>query len=341
MSKVYRVDKFQELEAAGPGDLVELNKGTASHSIIVPKLLLVFLISAITRGKRIHLSGPTGTAKTTLIEAIADESNFQPLCRLISKTRPEFVVKPLKVFPVEMAIFEDPGGMISRRSIRDGNTYDEPSVLMKALREAADSKAAAYPLIWLREMGRVHSADVMGGLLDIVVDGPIQPVTYIEPIDGRGLAWIADSNYQVGDEATHTLVTLDDAVRRRFEVALTQDYLSPSQESDVMRHIVKQMHLGVKSELVDQVVKLGSIIRNKRKAGTLRSLAPPTIGAYKAFLEMSQDQQGVSPQDIARSTLLGHASTEDEKLLPAVTAELWGAQAVNEEDAAEMGGVKY
>jgi MoxR-like ATPase len=60
-------------------------------------------------------------------------------------------------------------------------------------------------------------------------------------LDVRGVAWIADSNYQAVQDGTHTLVTLDDALRRRFTVNLNLDYLAPEQEADILRRIYKEM----------------------------------------------------------------------------------------------------
>ena len=61
-------------------------------------------------------------------------------------------------------------------------------------------------------------------------------------INVREIAWIADSNYQAEQDSTHTLVTLDDALKRRFSVNLTLDYLSTEQEAMVLHHILKKAH---------------------------------------------------------------------------------------------------
>jgi MoxR-like ATPase len=59
-------------------------------------------------------------------------------------------------------------------------------------------------------------------------------------IDGRRIAWVADSNYQAEQDFTHTLVTLDDALRRRFSVNLTMGYLAAEQEIKVLQNLTKE-----------------------------------------------------------------------------------------------------
>ena len=59
-------------------------------------------------------------------------------------------------------------------------------------------------------------------------------------LPGKGIAWVADSNYQAEQDSTHTLVTLDDALKRRFSINLTLDYLSAGQEVEVLHHLSKE-----------------------------------------------------------------------------------------------------
>ena len=51
---------------------------------------------------------------------------------------------------------------------------------------------------------------------------------------------MADSNYQAETDSVHTLVTLDDALKRRFSINLTLDYLTPEQEVEVLQHILTE-----------------------------------------------------------------------------------------------------
>jgi MoxR-like ATPase len=51
---------------------------------------------------------------------------------------------------------------------------------------------------------------------------------------------VADSNYQAEQEGAHTLVALDDALKRRFTINLTMDYLSAGQEVEVLNHLLQE-----------------------------------------------------------------------------------------------------
>ena len=234
--RIYHIDRPMEFRQAGTNDLIRLRPLPGRNALMVPKWLLEALAFGIADAEFIHLSGPTGTAKTTLIESLYRESeNFRHLCAGLG-----FAYRPLRVYPVEMAIFEAPGELWQRRALKNGATFDEKSILIQALEDASRYAATGFPLIWLREMGRVHSASVQGGLLDLMTKSDIL-LPDGSSLDVRGVAWIADSNYQAVQEGTHTLVMLDDALRRRFTVNLTLDYLAPEQEADILRRIYKEM----------------------------------------------------------------------------------------------------
>jgi hypothetical protein len=206
------------------------------------------------------------------------------------------------------------------------------SKLVQALEDAANRKEDCYPLIWLREMGRVHSSSVQGGLLNLMTRNDIL-LPDGRRIDGSGIAWIADSNYQAEQDSNHTLVNLDDALKRRFSMNLTLDYLSGEQEAQVLESLVFQMKLGpLNRELIAKVVKLGQTIRRQRLEGNLQTLVPPTIYGYLAFIRMSQSLSYLTLQQIAMATLLGNAGMEDRKLVFSVLNEVFGLQYAQEED---------
>jgi MoxR-like ATPase len=327
---VFRVTEPREYQSAGPTDLVELLPAPGCNAIFVVKWLLETLVSSIVSGEFVHLSGPTGTAKSSLVEALyLAPANFSAVTDALGHAR-----RPLRLFPVEMATYEAPGELYQRRALRDGATYDERSGLVRALEDAAGARDGAYPLVWLREMGRVHSATVQGGLLDLMTRGEI-----ILPdgghINGSGIAWIADSNYQAEEESTHVLVTFDDALRRRFTVNLTLGYLSPEQEVQILEHILAGTAPAPDAQkaLIQSAVKLGTVIRGHRAEGRLLSVPPPTIYGYLAFLRLAQALAHLSPQQVAAVTLLGNASDEDAKVAAGVLTEVFGLQA----NAAEAG----
>ena len=232
---VFRIDSSRELRQAGPDDLIRLMPAPGCHSLILPKYILEILVYTITGYELCHLSGPSGSAKSSLLEAFSQEAaNFRYLCEAMDRP-----YRPLRLFPVEMAIFESPGELFQRRSLKDGSTYDEKSLLVKALEKASQAGDSAYPLIWLREIGRVHSAMVQGGLLNLMTRSDVA-LPDGQRLDVRKVAWVADSNYQAEGDSTHTLVTLDDALKRRFTVHLTMDYLTAEQEVQVLQHLSKE-----------------------------------------------------------------------------------------------------
>ena len=332
MTQVYRIDRIQEYRKAGPTDLIELLPAPNRNQLYLPKWLLEVLTSAVCRHQCIHISGPTGSAKSSLLEALNHrQDNFRRLCEACG-----FPPLPLHLHAIEMATFETPGELYLRRALRDGTTFDEPSRLVHALEAAVATQGQAYPLIWLREMGRVRSASVQGGLLDLVTKGEI-----ILPdgrrIDGHGIAWVADSNYQAEQDSTHTLVTFDDALRRRFAVNLTLDHLSAQQEAEVLRRLhpsaAARSLTPQEAELVDKVVKLGLLIRSQRAEGNLQTVVPPTIYGYLAFLDMARSLPHLSPQQVAVVTLLGNAGSEDRNAVQVILNQVWGIQAAAAEGA--------
>lgn len=232
---IYRVYRPDEYRKAGPYDLIELCPVPGQNPLFLFKWILEVLAYAISGFELIHLSGPSGSAKSSLIETFhVVPENFLIVCESLG-----FKPLPIKLYPIEMAIFEAPGELYLRRSLKDGTTFDEPSLLVQALEDAAQASGRFYPLIWLREMGRVHSSSVQGGLLNLMSKYDIL-LPDGRRLDGSKVAWVADSNYQAEGDSIHTLVTLDDALKRRFTINLTMDYLDLPQEIQVLQHILKE-----------------------------------------------------------------------------------------------------
>ena len=232
-SRVYSIDQPDAYRKAGPTDLIEMLPVSGANPLYMQKWFLETLVYGIINAELIHLSGPTGSAKSSVIEALYREpANFEAICEGLG-----YPVKPLRVFPVEMPIFEAPGELFQRRALKDGSTYDEMSILVKALKEGAELIPESFVLIWLREMGRVHSSSVQGGLLNLMTKGDIWlPDSSV--IDARQIGWIADSNYQAEHDDRHALVLLDDALNRRFSLQLNLEYLPAEQEEQVLNHIL-------------------------------------------------------------------------------------------------------
>jgi hypothetical protein len=231
---VYSLNNPKEYKMAGPYDLVELIAPPGRHPLILPKWIPEAIVYAIVNHEKTHLSGPTGSAKTKLAEDLQNvPENFEIICQSLG-----YPVLPLKVFAVEMAIFEAPSELWQRRAISGGNTFDELSILIQYFQKAEQLSGSTYPVIHLREFGRVHSSSVQSGLPDIMAEADIL-MPDGNRIDGRNIAWLCDSNYQDEENSTYTLVTLDDALKRRFTVHICMDYLTPEQEVTILQHITK------------------------------------------------------------------------------------------------------
>ncbi len=337
--KVYRVDKAREYRQAGARDLIRLLPVPGGHAIFVLKWVLEVVVWALVHSEFVHLSGPTGTAKSSLLESLARVGrNFAAVCRYL-----DYPVRPLKIYPIEMATFESPAELYSRRALDQGRTYDEDSKIVEVIRAVAGCRAEAYHAIWLREMGRVHSASIQGALLDLMFKGHVV-LPDGSRLDACRVGWVADSNYQVDDEATHTLVTFDDALKRRFGVHVTLDYLSAEQEVDVLLHLLKDATAGRKPRRragiseASVVVKLGRMLRQRRSQGNLLSVPPPTLYGFVAALRMFQDMPQLDLPTISRVTVLGNASPEDRDGAGALLNEVFGLQSDEDQDDPTAGG---
>jgi hypothetical protein len=323
----------EEFAKAGPGELVALPPRPGTPPMTVSKTTLEGLAHGIVSGAFIHVHGETGTGKSALLESLGGDADaWAALC---SGMRLPF--KPLRMFPIEMVLFETPAELYTRRAIRDGRTYDEESCLVHALREAAASAEQSYNLIWLREMGRVHSASVQGGLLNLITDGTIQ-LPNGNDIDAKSIAWVADSNYNADETAVHTVVELDNAIARRAVVNIPCDYLPPEDEVRIVCCFESMGYLPTTDEaLVTKVVDLGQAIRVQRRQGNLASVAPPTLHGYFAFLRMAHALAHLPIQDVANMTLLGSASPSDREQLAGLFSEVFGVRKKSQKDAL-MGG---
>lgn len=324
---IYSVEVPEEYLAAGYADLIRLLPPPKTTPVFLEKRLLEMFVVAVVEHAAIHLSGPTGTAKSSLIEALDREpENFRQICKAC-----RLPYKPIRLFPVEMATFETPGELYQRRAIRDGQTYDERSILVGFLEEASRVRHEYYPLIHLREIGRVHASCVQGGLLNLMCPSQID-LPDGERLDALGIGWLADSNYQAEQDARHTLVPLDEALARRFSVNLTLDYLGVEQEREVLRELCG----GQASEEELRIVKLGSELRKQRNAGSLQSVPPPTIAGYLNFVKLARRLPSLGLKEVAKHTVLGNASNDDRKQVEALLNAVFGL-AAGEKDDSEVG----
>lgn len=330
MMELFDVNVPGAFDKAGPTDLIRLEAARGKTPIFIQKWQLEVLMIGLVRAEKIHLSGPTGAAKSSLVECLMQvPKNFESLCRAMN-----LELKPLVISTIQMATFESPAELYSRRSLEGGCTYDERSAVVRALEEAEARGDRAYNVIWLRELGRTHSATVQGGLNDLVARGSVV-LPDGRTVDCRFTGWITDSNYQAAEASPNsTLVTLDDALSRRFTMPLTLDYLNAEQELSVLHHLTGAGDVPTEDDdelkLLNTVVKLGHVIRARRAEGQLLSVPPPTIYGYLTFVSLARALRHMSPDRIAMATLLGNAGAHDARLIPGVLNEALGRR--NEDD---------
>jgi hypothetical protein len=332
-NQVYPITDTDAYRKAGPQDLMELLPAEGSNKLFIKKWILEAIGYGIAHCEFIHLSGPTGTAKSSVIEALhLVPDNFRALCKGLGLAE-----KPVQLYPIEMVTYETPGELYQRRALKDGTTYDEQSKLVASLREAETAARDYYPLIWLREMGRVHSSTVQGGLLNLMTKSDIL-LPNGDRIPGQHIAWISDSNYQAENDSTHTLVTFDDALKRRFTLNITLEYLPVELEKLILTHLLKEEKIGkVDQKLIRQVVLLGHEIRRLKAEGQLQSVIPPTIYGYLAFLRMVKGMSHFTCQQVAAATLLGNTSIEDQTLSNSLINQIFGFQ-MNEDEQMPLEG---
>jgi MoxR-like ATPase len=321
--RFYRVEKSGDWKKAGGTDLIRLQGVGGKNAIFIAKHQLEAIVRALCDAEFIHLSGPTGSAKTSLLDALEADSNFLPICGYLG-----FAQKSLRLFRVPMVCFETPGELIQRRSIRDGATYDEDSILVAALRGAAEVAGECYAVVWVREAGRVHSSAVQGGLLDLMNKGDIH-LPDGSVVDGSPIGWITDSNYQAEADARHALTLADDAWKRRHGVNITLDHLPPEQQVIVLQDIAGD---GSDPHLIEQVVQLSEAIRSQRAEGRMQSVVPPTLYGCLALLRHAEALPHHPIEDVVRATLLGNASSEDDKDVTGLVSRAFGLHVDDEQE---------
>ena len=333
MAKTILVTDIASYRLASANDLIKLLPVPCCNALVLPRWLLDAVVIGIVKGKRIHITGPTGTAKTSLVKALERvPDNFDCICRALNLPQKSLLVKH-----IESCVFETPGEVIQRRAVKNGTSYDEYSLLVNALRAAETEKEQNYVVIFLKEMGRVHSAAVQGGFLNLM-ERDVVELPDGTAVNVSGLTWLADSNYGAEHDATHALVLFDDALKRRFNDHISMEYLTPEQEMDVITTLIADdlnFH-NVQHEWIDEVVRLGQQIRQLRTEGSLTNVVPPTIDGYLSYLSKRLEQPYLDIQQVANIVFFGPASSDERKQLPSIVNQLFGIATDDDMDFADV-----
>ncbi len=342
MNRIFDIDPTPDadqraLHAAGTNDFVRLLPASdGEQRIVLRRRVLEVLTAAIVLREHVHVSGPTGTAKTALIEAMENPANMIAALSLLPGDVP---TRPLRIHAVEMPEIETPGELWRTRELREEGTVLEDSAILKAFDRADPERY--YEILHLRELGRNISPHVQSGLLNLLTRGPIR-VPGRAPIP-RFVSAIADSNYQPGVRAGYELQPMDEAVRRRLAVQLELEQLPADIEEqllaeiagigpDVTLHAVapapaRPVRRVVSSEFVSGLMRIAAVLRREQAEGNLRSVAPPTLFNMTTVIHLAELLPGHTLEDLALVTLLGNATPEDQaRYVPGVLAEALGLE---------------
>jgi len=315
--EIFDLKDKNQYRTASNYDLIAMVKARGYHQLFIPKHILESLVYGFTDKEFIHLSGETGTAKSSLILTLANEpENMRLLCKYLG-----LVFKPLFLFEIEMCLFETPGELTQNKVLKDGNTYLEDSILVSALRVAPSKSEFYYPVIYLKEMGRVHTSAVQGGLLNLISTSDIT-LPDQSRIPGGHASIITDSNYCAMEDATHTLVVQDEALKRRTPLNLMLNTLTASEEQKIMESLVQNMGLQLDVPVIRKIIRIGSMVRQNRKEGNLLSLSPPTIFGYLAAYKMKMKLPHMELAIVLSNTLLGNATRDDRKIVDSLLQSL-------------------
>ncbi len=310
-SRVFEIQNRAQFEAADSYDLIKMIPVENSHALYIPKYILELITYAIVHQEFCHISGPTGTAKSSVIMAITTNNNFKLLCKYLG-----FKYKPVMLFEEDMVKYETPGELYQHRAIRNNATIDMPSSLAKAMSDGMKHYLTHYIVIFTKELGRVLNGTVMNGLLNLVSKQTIV-LPNMRKIEGSRLCFIADSNYQDAEESEYTLCKFDNALKRRFTLNIHLDYLSENDEIIVLKDILGEHYSQLDEKLIEKIVRLGKVIRQYKSEGNLMSVVAPTIYGYLACYRIAV-ALAVNTDIVVMNTLLGNASTEDQTLAESI-----------------------
>jgi energy-coupling factor transporter ATP-binding protein EcfA2 len=310
-TKLYDIRDKEEYRAATPFDMIKLIPASGNHSHYKYKYALDIISFGICNQKSIHLSGPTGAGKSSLIEAITEEpENFKLLCEYSG-----YEYKPPHLYEIEMVKFDTPGECHERTVIKNRDTVVVPSEIIEALLDSQEKKKDHYPIVYFMEMGRVHTASIQGGLLNIVGKPHVKALDN-QKIPTGNVCFIADSNYQAADDATYTLVTFDEALKRRFDINLSIPHFPEENQVHIMHDLVHDtLDKKPDVELIKNIIKLGQMISQYKAEGNLVSVTEPNPKGYLTCYEMIKTLPGIGINLAITNSMLGNAATDDLKLV--------------------------
>ncbi len=323
----FKISRKKDWHSAGPNDLIEILVPPGQHPLFYRKKNLHLLTLAIADRGCLHISGGSGTGKTSLLFALTKmPKNWSLLCKYH-----DLAPLPLRPFHVAGFNYESPSELWYRRSIDQDGTYDEEQKLVDFLRESIAKTDEAYYLLHLMELGRTRS-EIQHAYVHLIEKNDL-----IDPLKGESmgvlnLAVVADSNYAAAHQFEFLLAEQDTALFNRInESAIKIDHLSADEESAILKEI--KCHLGaeeVPDALIEKITDLGNMIRTEQlENGALSSVSPVSMRQYISFLKKAV-RSPLPPEELVDATLLALASDEDLETISELKARVFGAKSYTE-----------
>ncbi|NND34906.1 MAG: hypothetical protein HKN76_20135 [Saprospiraceae bacterium] len=320
----YKITNKASWRRAGNNDLIELKPPKGINPLFYRKKDLHMLALTIADGGCIHISGGSGTGKTSLLFALTEvQQNWVRLC--IYNNLEE---KPLKMFRLAAFNFDSPGEMWYRRAINADGTYDEKQNLVEFMEDAIANPDDAYYAVHIMELGRTKPS-IQHALVHLLHDGEIvDPLTGNSIGSGENIAFIADSNYAAADKHTFLLAEQDTALFNRInQTGIIIDHLSQQEETKILMSIRRALNVdNVPDALVEQIAQLGHLMRvEQNENGALSSVNPVSMRSYISFLKKAS-KSDLPPEDLADMTLFALASAEDRGVINELKSIVFGIQ---------------
>lgn len=305
---VFKIEKVSEFKQARDNDLIRmLPAAKGNNPMYVEKYKLISLVLAIVYNEIVHLSGPTGTGKTSLLHALIDQPlNWRWMC-----THLNIAFKRLRVFAHSAVSFESPAELFYRRAIGPDGTFDEPSYLLQDLKKLYRHADRYYNAMWISEMLRMPST-VQNAFVELINQKSTDAKGKVIG-KGKKIAWIFDSNYQAAQDERFffELSQFDEALKARNTVCLTFDYLSQQQEIDILSSSLSaEDRKDIPDMVLALLVEMAANIRQGKFEGKYEALPMPTFRQYLGFLKLLK-RGHLTVERLAEVVLFGFASEED------------------------------
>ena len=221
------VNSKSKWKRAADDDLIALTTG--SGPFYVKKEILESMVHGVRDREVIHLSGGTGTGKSTLGNILP--RNWRSLCVNMG-----IDYQALKVFTIPLVHYQGPDELFTRRAIAENRTLDEDQPPLKAAKEAMSLNKDHDIIMWFQELGRTHTsvqhALVTSFLNDQVYDH------HGQNLGNLNACILMDSNYQDREGGNYLLHDLDGALQSRFTLQLTLGYLEMQREKEILRKMI-------------------------------------------------------------------------------------------------------